>query len=118
MANQMPRTAPKAAPLYIAAALIFCAASSSVGHAREAPQRDAMEQCVENLMVRLGRLKAPESQVGQEVVSRCDRELHETLAEAIRSGEAPFCSVETCLELARMRAAKEAREEYRERFLR
>lgn len=114
----MPRTPPKAAAFYIAAALVFWFASPSAPQAREARQRDAMEQCVENLMVRLGRSKAPESQVGQEVVSRCDRELHETLAEAIRSGEAPFCSVESCLELARMRAAKEAREEYRERFLR
>ena len=117
MPKTMSRTAVKVLTLYIAVPLAFCA-GIFVAEGREAPQRDAMEQCVEKLMVRLGRSKTPESQVGQEVVSRCDRELRETLADAIRSGEAPFCSVESCLELARMRAAQEARDEYRERFLR
>jgi hypothetical protein len=110
--------AMKLVAVYLSFLTVPYTGSSLAAQPREAPRRDVMEQCVENLMVRLGRSRAPESQVGQEVIARCDRELRETLAEAIRSGEAPFCSVESCLELARMRAASDAREEYRERFLR
>jgi hypothetical protein len=38
------------------------------------------------------------------------------LAEAIQSGEAPFCTVESCLDMARSRAAQEATAEYRQRI--
>jgi len=76
-----------------------------------------MEQCVDRVLARLVRAKVPESQVSPAVLSACDGPLRVTLGEAIQSGEAPFCTVESCLDLdmARSRAAQEATQEYRQR---
>jgi hypothetical protein len=101
----------------LALGLAFCGPTIGA-QAATTGSRDPMEQCVEHVMVTLGRSGSPESQVGPEVIARCDNQLRETLADAIRSGEAPLCTVELCLELARSRAAKEATDEYRERFVR
>src|SRR5215210_3708335 len=61
------------------------------------------------------RARAPESQVGPTVLSECDGALRATLAEAIRTGEAGICTVDSCIGLARGRAAEEATEAYRQR---
>jgi hypothetical protein len=103
--------------LVLTSVLAFCGGAYAA-QGTQTGSRDPMERCVENVMVTLGRSGAPESQVGPEVISRCDRQLRETLADAIRSGEAPLCTVDLCLEMARSRAASEATDEYRERFVR
>lgn len=77
-----------------------------------------MERCVERVLSRLARSRAPETQVGRAVVSSCDRPLRMNLAAAIRSGEAAMCTVESCIGLARQRAAEEATDAYRQRFRR
>src|SRR5215203_2655462 len=77
--------------------------------------RQSMEQCVSRVLARLARAKTPEAQVGPTVLSECDGPLRATLAEAIRSGEAGLCTVESCIGPARGRAAEEATEAYRQR---
>lgn len=78
-----------------------------------------MEQCVDRVLTRLARAKAPEREVGRAVISGCDGPLRSTLAEAIKSGEARMCaSLESCIDIARKRAAQEATESYQERVRR
>jgi len=77
--------------------------------------RQSMEQCVSRVLTRLTRARAPEAQVGPTVLSECDGPLRATLAEAIRTGEAGLCTVESCIGMARSRAAEEATEAYRQR---
>jgi hypothetical protein len=77
-----------------------------------------MDACVQRVLTRLARSRAPESRVGRAVVSSCDRPLRASLAAAIRSGEAAMCTVESCLAVARQRAAEEATAAYRQRFRR
>jgi hypothetical protein len=72
-----------------------------------------MEHCVKTTLSRLARSRAPEAQAGQAVVSQCDGPLRATLAEAISNGEAFICTVESCIGMARSRAAEEARDAYR-----
>jgi hypothetical protein len=74
-----------------------------------------MESCVERVLTRLARARAPETRVGPAVVSSCDRPLRASLAAAIRSGEAAMCTVESCIGVARQRAADEAVASYRRR---
>jgi hypothetical protein len=74
-----------------------------------------MERCVDGVLARMIRAKAPESQVAGAVLSHCDAPLRETLASAIRTGSAFMCSVESCIGLARNRAAEKAIASYRER---
>jgi hypothetical protein len=83
--------------------------------AQAASGRQAMAQCVSRVLTQLARRRAPESQVGSAVISRCDRQLRASLAESIRSGEASNCTVESCLDVARSRAAAEAIGAYRQR---
>jgi hypothetical protein len=78
-------------------------------------QRSSMEQCVDRVLTRLARARAPERRVGPAVVSSCDRPLRASLAAAIRSGEAAMCTVESCIAAARQRAAEEATMAYRRR---
>ena len=101
-------------PATVFAALGFLA-TAPVSTAQAAGGRQSMEQCVDRVLARLVRARAPESQVSPTVLSTCDGALRVTLAEAIQSGEAPFCTVESCLEMARSRAAQEATAEYRQR---
>jgi hypothetical protein len=75
-----------------------------------------MERCVDTVLARMARAKAPEAQVGQAVISQCDAPLRAALASAIDTGEAFVCSVESCIGMARQRAAEEARSVYRERL--
>jgi hypothetical protein len=72
-----------------------------------------MERCVSSVLSRLARVGAPATEVGPAVVSWCDGPLRATLAEAIRSGEAGACTIESCMDLARSRAAEEATQIYR-----
>ena len=80
--------------------------------------RSAMDACVSRVLTRLARTKAPERRVGSAVIASCDRPLRASLAAAIRSGEAAMCTVESCIGLARQRAAEEATAAYGRRFRR
>ncbi len=93
--------------------LISVAAASAPPGAQAAGGRQSMQQCVTRVLSGLARQQASESQLGSAVLSRCDGPLRAALAEAIRSGEAPNCTVESCLDLARSRAAAEAIQAYR-----
>jgi len=57
-------------------------------------------------------------QHGKAVVQQCDRQLRATLQAAIQSGEAGACTVESCLALARERAAEEATQSYSQQVAR
>jgi len=91
---------------------------SPVAFAQTSNTRHSMERCVDSVLSRMARAKAPEIQVGQAVVSKCDAPLRAVLASAIETGEAFICSVESCIGMARARAAEEARSAYRERLSR
>jgi hypothetical protein len=84
--------------------------------AQAADARAQMERCVDRVLARMARAKAPEAEVGRAVISECDGPLRAALASAIRAGEAFVCSVESCIGIARDRAAHEARIAYRERL--
>ena len=80
--------------------------------------RQGMEQCVQRVLTGLYNQKAPETQVGPTIVSQCDAPLRATLAEAIRTGEAGSCTIESCIAIARERAAGEATAAYRQQMAR
>jgi hypothetical protein len=86
--------------------------------AQTAGTRQSMERCVDTVLARMTRAKAPEAQVGQLVVSQCDAPLRAVLASAIETGDAFVCTVESCIAMARQRAAEEAKSAYRERLAR
>jgi hypothetical protein len=94
-------------------AALLCPTS---GFAQGSRAKGAMVQCVSRVLSRAARSNTPSDQVGQVVVSECDRQLQNTLAEAIANGEAAFCSIESCIDIARQRAAEEARTYYQARF--
>ena len=73
----------------------------------------SMERCVKATLSKLAQSRAPEAQVGPAVLSRCDVPLRAALVEAINSGEAFICTVQSCIGIARERAAEEARTAYR-----
>ena len=104
---------PYALPSFLlASALLF----SAPAHAQGGPARASMERCVERVLARLAKAKAPEREVGRAVIADCDGPLRATLVEAMKTGEARMCaSVEACLDIARKQTADEAREAYRER---
>jgi hypothetical protein len=68
-----------------------------------------LEQCVDRVLARLARAGADEAQIGPTVLSQCDGPLRAALADAIQSGEAPLCTVESCMGMARSRASDEAK---------
>lgn len=82
----------------------------------EAAARDQMEACGSRVMARLSKAKASEDKVGPAIVKECDKQLRASLAEAIKTGEAGGCTVESCLALARERATEESTEMYRQKF--
>ena len=84
--------------------------------AQSAKARLSMERCVDTVLWRMARAKASDVQVGQTVVSHCDGPLRAALASAIETGDAAICSVESCIGMARDRAAEEARLAYRDRL--
>ena len=114
----MPRSTRRATTPLLAAALIALTTATLLSPAHAVPGRQSMEQCVDRVLARLSRARADEAQVGPTVVSQCDGPLRAALAEAIQSGEAPLCTVESCMGMARSRASDEATAEYRQRFLR
>jgi len=74
-----------------------------------------MERCADTVLSRMARAKASEVQVGQAVLSHCDGPLRAALASAIEAGDAAICSVESCIGMARDRAAEEPKLAYRDR---
>src|SRR3954453_7810617 len=96
------------------AVLVSVAAASAPSATQAAGGRQAMQQCVTRVLSGLARQQAPETQVGSAVLSRCDGPLRTALADAIQSGEASNCTVESCLDMARSRAAAEAIQAYRQ----
>src|SRR5689334_20866042 len=111
--GQKMRTAGKLF-ISIAGSFMVIAAASAASAAPAEGARQSMERCVSSVLSRLARAQAPESDVGPAVLSKCDGQLRATLAEAIRSGEAAVCSVESCIGIARTRASEEATQAYRE----
>lgn len=89
--------------------------SSGATFAQTAAARQSMERCVERVLSQVARSKTPDVDVGQAVVSQCDAPLRAALQSAIQTGEAAICSVESCIGIARQRAAEEARSAYRAR---
>ena len=100
-----------------AAAVAVLAPLSVPTAARAASGRQAMSQCVNRVLAGLARRRAPESQVGPAVLSRCDKPRRASLAEAIRTGKAAECSsVDDCIDVARSRAVASAIAAYRKRL--
>jgi hypothetical protein len=93
------------------AAIIASASSALAGDATGG--KASMERCVKATLSKLAQSRAPEAQVGPVVLSRCDGPLRAALAEAINNGEAFICTVQSCIGMARERAAEEARTAYR-----
>ena len=96
-----------------ASVALLTAAAGAPAHAQQGGGRQSMEQCVQRVLTKLYRAKAPDTQVGPAVVQECDAQLRSTLAAAIRSAEAGGCTVERCLTMAQGRAAEEATAAYR-----
>jgi hypothetical protein len=86
----------------------------SAASARPAEPRAWMEQCTDGVMRQLARARVPEAQVGPTVAYQCDAPLRAVLAQAIQTGEASICTVESCIGLARSRVADEVLPAYRE----
>ena len=114
----MPRSTCRAVISLLSAALIALTTATLPSPAHAAPGRHSMEQCVDRVLSRLARARVDEAQVGSTVLAQCDGPLRAALAEAIQSGEAPLCTVESCMGMARSRASDEATAEYRQRILR
>ena len=102
----------KALTASIIAALAL-AATADAAMAQRRGRQQTMEQCVGGVLGHLAKAGAPESQVGPTVVQQCDGPLRARLAAAVASGEARGCTVESCLNMARTRAAEEATQAYR-----
>ena len=100
--------------IWLPALLAGLAAVTTPDAAQAAGGRQAMQTCAARVLSGLARQRASEDQIGSAVLTRCDRPLRAALAEAIRSGEAPNCTVESCLDMARSRAAAEAIQAYRQ----
>ncbi len=108
---------PRFLYLHLAAAIVSLTLVSPPALARSSGG-SSMESCVNRVLTRLARARAPAAQVGSAVVSSCDRPLRASLAAAIRSGVASMCTVESCIATARQRAAEEATAAYQRRFRR
>jgi hypothetical protein len=103
------------------ATAIGLALAASPGEAKPAAKgkgRQTMEQCVGRVLQDVAKARGSETQVGPTIVARCDVQLRDTLAEAIRRGEAGSCTVESCLSMARERASAEATAAYRQMITR
>jgi ABC-type transporter MlaC component len=101
--------------LSLAASLAFVATGAAAASAQQGgAARASMQQCVAGVLSRLARSQADASQVAPTVTSQCDKQLRATLQEAIKTGEAGNCTVETCLKMAQERAGQEATMAYRQ----
>src|SRR3954447_4150535 len=114
----MPRSTCLTTISLLSGTLIALATETLSSPAHAAPGRHSMEQCVDRVLSRLARAGADEAQVGPTVLSQCDGPLRAALADAIQSGEAPLCTVESCMGMARSRASDEATAENRQRLRR
>jgi len=110
----MLKVSPKLLAIAATAAFAVLASVSAPSPAQAASNRQGMAQCVSRVLSQLARRRAPESRVGPAVLSRCDRQLRASLAQSIRTGEAPNCTVESCIDVARNRAVAEAIGAYRQ----
>lgn len=97
----------------IAAFALMAMVDTAVAEQRARSRPQTMEQCVGSVLGRLAKANTPEAQVGPTVVSQCDGPLRERLAAAIAAGQAAACTVESCMDMARSRAANEATLAYR-----
>jgi hypothetical protein len=105
------RVLPFIAALAVAAPSLPAAAQGAQGAG--GPARQDMQRCVGGVLSQLARSQTAETLVGPTVVSRCDRQLRATLQEAIQTGQAGSCTVDSCLAMARQRASDEAVMAYR-----
>jgi hypothetical protein len=112
--GKMLKVSPKLLAIAATAAFAVLASVSAPSPAQAASGRQGMAQCVSRVLSQLARRRAPESRVGHAVLSRCDRQLRASLAQSIRTGEAPNCTVESCIDVARNRAVAEAIGAYRQ----
>src|SRR5688572_12377219 len=103
-------------PPCLGISMAVCATLGSTAFAQTADARLTMERCVDRVLSKMVDARASEAQVGRAVIVQCDSALRETVASAITTGEAFVCSVESCMWIARERAAKEAMSAYRERL--
>jgi hypothetical protein len=112
----MPMSFQRGLPLCAVAALALASlpATAQVPQGGAGgPARQDMQRCVGGVLSQLARSQSPETLVGPTVVSRCDRQLRAALQEAIKTGEAGSCSVDSCLASARQRASEQAVLAYR-----
>jgi ABC-type transporter MlaC component len=117
--SSMPKLFSAVPALSLLASLALAGAASVPAAAQQqGAARASMQQCVSRVLARLARSQAPDSQVAPAVLSDCDKQLRATLAEAIQSGQAGACTVETCLAQARERAGQEATFAYRQQVRR
>jgi len=114
----MPKFLSKIVIVPAAAVMVLGAAALAPTASQAGGARDSMEQCVNRVLSGLKRANSPASQAGKAVVQQCDRQLRATLQAAIQSGEAGACTVESCLALARERAAEEATQSYSQQVAR
>src|SRR3954467_14660184 len=97
-----------------ASGLIALATATLPSPTHAAPGRYSMEQCVDRVLSRLARARADEAQVGPTAGPQCDGPWPAALSEAIQSGEAPLCTLESSMAMARTPASDEATAEYRQ----
>jgi hypothetical protein len=88
----------------------------STASAQTADARLTMERCVDRVLSKMVDTRASEAQVGRAVIVQCDSALREAVASAITTGEAFVCSLESCMWIARERAAEGAISAYRQRL--
>src|SRR3954451_21847964 len=96
-----PCRLPRSAITALWAAALAFPATTAPASAQAAGGRQLMEQYVNSVLSRLGRARAPEGRVGPAVLSECDGPLQAARAETIQSAQAPVCTVETYIGLAR-----------------
>src|SRR3954467_4487590 len=101
----MPCSTCRAAIPLLSAALIALTTATLPSPAHAAPGRQSMEQYVDRGLSRVGGPTVDEAQGGPPVPAKCEGPLRAALVEAIQSGEAPLCTVESCMGMARSRAS-------------
>ena len=105
-----------ALPTCLGIGMAVCATLGSTASAQTADARLTLERCVDRVLSRMADARASEAEVGRAVIVQCDSALKEAVASAITTGEAFVCSVESCMWIARERAANEAISAYRQRL--
>lgn len=101
--------------LFVFAVAAGFASIAALPQPAEAAARDAMQACATRVMGQLSKSGTPAERVGPTVVRQCDRQLRAALAEAIKTGEAGGCTVESCIAMAQERASEESTQQYQAR---